>query len=464
MHRRLPSADGGARLTADEAARSIRATRREAAASAVTNGLTEPFMIPFALALGATTFQAGLLSSTRNFLDSLVQLGSAEAVARLGSRKAVVLATVGLQTALWIPIALVAPLFHPHAVAALIVLYTISTASVGLGGPAWGSLVAEYVPETERGRFFGRRARLVALWTSIASFLAGLVLQSVSRNAVWGFGILCLLAALTRTASLQFLSEHHEDPWRESPHLRFSFWRFIRQVRRSNFARFACCIAFTSFATHVAAPYFVVYQLEELRVSYLSYTLIALAGSITGFLTSTWWGLQGDRFGNQAVLRWTMLAVSVLPVLWTVAPHPVGLGVWNALGAFLWAGLNLSATNFVYDAVSPPKRHTCLAYFNVLNGMGVAAGPLVGSWVMDTFSTGARGFAVVFWCSAALRLVAGVVFRRAVREVRPAVRQIGLREVMLDLAEERVVQVLGLFSVAPEREIGRRRRRRRPPR
>jgi len=28
----------------------------------------------------------------------------------------------------------------------------------------------------------------------------------------------------------------------------------------------------------------------------------------------------------------------------------------NVLGAFLWAGLNISATNFLYDSVSPPKR------------------------------------------------------------------------------------------------------------
>jgi hypothetical protein len=47
-------------------------------------GLTDPFMIPYALALGATSFQAGLVSSIRNLLLSLVQLKSADAVAWCG--------------------------------------------------------------------------------------------------------------------------------------------------------------------------------------------------------------------------------------------------------------------------------------------------------------------------------------------------------------------------------------------
>jgi MFS family permease len=416
-------------------------------------------MIPYALALGANAMQAGLLSSARNLLVSLVQLGSGAIVTRLGSRKAVVLVTVAVQTGLWLLLAVVRPLWGDWAVPALIVLYTIGSASAGLGGPAWGSLVADYVPEHERGRFFGRRARLAGLWTSVASLVAGGILNVVA-DPLWGFAALCLLGAGARTVSLYWLTAYHEEPWTDAPHLRFSFFRFIAQVGRSNFARFSCCLALQSFATHIAAPYFVVYQLEALHVSYLAYTLIALAGSTTGFFTSAWWGHKGDRYGNQALLRWTMPAVAVLPVFWVLIPHPVALALFNAAGAFLWAGLNLATTNFLYDAVSPPKRHTCLAYFNVLNGLGIAAGPLVGGWILEHVAP-AHAFAAVFVCSGILRFAGAVGFRYFVREVRTEIRQIGLREVMLDMAEERVVQVLGLFSVAPERELGKHRRRRR---
>jgi hypothetical protein len=123
----------------------------------------------------------------------------------------------------------------------------------------------------------------------------------------------------------------------------------------------------------------------------------------------------------------------------------------NVAGSFLWGGLNLCATNFVYDAVSPPKRHTCLAYFNVLNGLGVSAGALAGGVAIEYLPPlGSSAFATVFVCSTVLRLAAATTFRRFVREVRP-VRQVGLREVVLDPLGQ-LLEVIGFFSVKPEKE------------
>src|SRR5262249_10878414 len=151
---------------------------------------------------------------------------------------------------------------------------------------------------------------------------------------------------------------------------------------RSNFARFSICFALYSLATHIAAPYFAVYLLQELRYDYLTYTGVVLAGSVTAMLTSPWWSRLGDRAGNWMVMRWTLAGASVLPILWTYFDHPLWLGIVNVTGAFLWGGINLAATNFVYDAVSAPKRHTCLAYFNVVNGIGVSLGAFLGGVLM----------------------------------------------------------------------------------
>src|SRR5262245_45238430 len=151
----------------EEIARSLAVARREAALAAIMTGLTEPFMTPFALALGATRFQVGLLSSVRHLVVSLIQLWSADAVGWLNSRKRLVLWTAITQTILWLPLAFVGPLLGSQAVAGIIVLYAAAAASGALGAPAWGSLMAEYLPPHERGRFFGHRARVIGLWTTI---------------------------------------------------------------------------------------------------------------------------------------------------------------------------------------------------------------------------------------------------------------------------------------------------------
>jgi len=446
----------------DAAALSLRAASYEGGFTAIMSGVSEPFMIPYALALGATSFEAGLLSSVRNLVLALVQLKAADAVRWAGSRKTVVLWAVGLQASLWIPLALVGPLFGSWAVAALIGCYTVATASAALGGPAWGSLMAEYLPAAERGRFFGHRARVVGLFSTVAGLVAGGTLQLLSGRPVLGFGLLCGAAGISRMASWYWVARFHEEPWQESPHLRFSFWQFVRQVRRSNFARFSVCLAAYNFAVHLAAPYFAVYMLRELHFSYLAYTGVVLAGSVTGFLASPWWGRIGDRIGNRAVIRWTALGVAVLPLLWCVSGARPWMMALNATGAFLWGGLNLSATNFLYDAVTPPKRHTCLAYFNVVNGVGVSLGALVGGVAVAWLPViGTSVFATIFLCSTGLRFAVAAAFPRLVREVRElhAVGPVRLRDLIVDPMGQRLVQVLDYLSRTEAPQDRRRKRR-----
>jgi len=442
----------------DTAALSLRAAGYEGGCTAIMSGMSEPFMIPYALALGATSFQAGLLSSVRNLVLALVQLKAADAVGWAGSRKTVVLWTVGLQAALWVPIALVGPLFGTWAVAALIACYTVATASAALGGPAWGSLIAEYLPAGERGHFFARRARVVGFFSTVGGLVAGGLLELLAGRPVLGFGLLCAAAGVSRAFSWYWVARFHEEPWHESPHLRFSFWQFVRQVRRSNFARFSLCLAAFNFAVHLAAPYFAVYMLRELHFGYLAYTAVVLAGSVTGFLASPWWGRVGDRVGNRAVIRWTALGVAILPLLWCVSGARPWMAALNATGAFLWGGLNLSATNFLYDAVTPPKRHTCLAYFNVVNGVGVSFGALVGGAMIGSLPlVGTSAFAAIFVCSTALRFAVAAAFPRFVREVRElhAVGPVRLRDLMFDPMGQRLVHILDYLSRsdAPQRRI-----------
>jgi MFS family permease len=389
-----------------------------------------------------------------------VQLRAAEAVAWSGGRRPLVLWTAALHALLWVPVALAWPLFGGWAVVAVIGCYSLGTAASALGGPAWGSMVSEYLPADRRGAFFGVRARIVGLWSTVASLVAGGVLQLSGDRPLVGFALVSAGAGLARVASWMQLRRLHEDPWQEHPHLRFTFWQFLRALPRSNFARFTVCLAAMNFAAHVAAPYFAVFMLEELRFGYATYTAIVVAGSITGFMTSAWWGRLGDRVGNQAVVRWTAAAVAGLPVLWALIPHPLWLGLLNVTGAFAWAGLNLASVNFLYDAVTPPKRHTCLAYFNLLNGVGIALGAACGGFLVEHLPPGGAGtpYVLVFLVSGVLRALAALAFPRFVREVRE-VHEVGLREVVLDEAGQRLEQVLGFFSVRPERERRRRRSR-----
>jgi MFS family permease len=420
-------------------ARSRRAADRDAVLTAVMNGVTDPFMIPYVLALGGSAFQAGLLTSLRNLLVALVQLASAQGVRRLGSRRALVLWGTGLQAALWLPLACAEPLFGRMAVSAVLLLYTIGTASAALAAPAWGSLLADYVSADARGAYFGRRARLAGASTTIASASAGFVLQLVAPQALVGFAVLCAAAALSRGLACSALFRLHDPGGGQASRLDFGFLQFLRAAPRSNFARFTLCVGAQSFATHLAAPYFAVYLLEDQHYSYGAYTAVMLGGSLTGILCSPWWGRLGDRVGNHAVLRWCMLGVCPLPMLWLMSARTEWMVVANVLGAFLWGGISLAASNFIYDCVTPAKRHTCIAYFNVVNGLCVSAGAITGGWLAGSEqSAGGIAFETVFIASALLRLSGALGLRRFVRETR-VTGTTALRDVILDGVGQRLV-------------------------
>jgi MFS family permease len=329
------------------ARRTIRLTTLEAIPFAVMTGLTDPFMIPYVLALGATAFQAGLVSSVRHLVLSLAQLGAVRLLHLIGSRKRMVRGAVALQTLLLLPIALAPLLFGAWTVPLVIALFTLGSTSAALGGPAWGSLVSEQLPEGRRGAVFGRREMLVGLTAASAGLAGGLLLHLLRDRVLLGFGLLFAAAAACRAVSWRLLYGLDDRPWAEPPEVYTTFRTFLGRARHDNFVRFALAMGLFGFTVHLTVPYLTVYMLEELRFGYFTYSIVVLSGTLIGNLMIPRWGRVGDARGNRTVLRLTMAGASVLPFLWPLVPHPAWLLAMHLLGGFLWGGLNLSAVNFV---------------------------------------------------------------------------------------------------------------------
>lgn len=437
---------------AESARRTIRLTRVEAIPFALMTGLTDPFMIPYALALGAGPFEAGLISSVRNLVLSLSQIASVRLVHWFRSRRRMFLWAVGIQAVLWVPLALVHPLFGPWAVLALILLYTLGSTSAALGGPVWGSLVSERLPQARRAEFFGQRELVIGIGTAASGVLGGGALQLMTARPLLGFGVLCGIAALCRIWSWISLTRLEDHPWEEPAGTRISFPAFLGRFRHDNFVRFALSFGAFSLSVHLVVPYLTIYMLSELHYGYLTYSIVVLSGTMLGNLLIPRWGRIGDRHGNRVVLRWTMVGASLLPFLWPLHPHPAWLLLMHLIGGVMWGGVNLAAVNFVYDATTQANRARYLAYFNVINGSAISLGTMAGGILLKLLPPlYGSTFISLFLFSAAVRCLATAVSERYVREVRP-IHQVGLRQVMRDLAGMRLIQVLGYFSVRPRRE------------
>ncbi len=410
--------------------RSLRHSVRDAAAYSVMTGAGETYFSAFAVFLKASTAQVALLSSLPPLLGSFMQLLSAWWGHRRGIRKPLILAGVYLQAAVWLPLMLLPLLFPDHAVPLLIASVIVYHAAGNLTTPQWSSMMGDLVPEQTRGRFFALRTRVASVMSFIALIAGGLILHVFDNNGLTIAGYLAIftIAALARLVSIHHLHRMYDPPRTgalfDLPAPRDLF----RRARDSAFARFSVFYAFMQFAVAIAAPFFTVYMLRDLHFSYLMFMANTAASVLAQFLTLNMWGRISDRFGNRLILAATGLIIPFLPALWLFSADYWYLLVVQALGGLVWAGFSLSAGNFIYDLVPSPKRATYVAYHNVLVGVSVFLGALLGGYLGmtlpaqltlggETYRWGSVLLGV-FLISSLARLVVALTFIPQLREVR----------------------------------------------
>lgn len=421
--------------------RSLRYSMGDGVFATLMTGFTQDYFTPFLLFLGGGTRHVGLLSSISNLLSSLVQLKSADVAERLKSRKKVISVFVFLQAMTLIPMLLVYFLSGPR-VAVFVAVAALFTSFGAFVNPVWGSLMADLVGSQGRGEYFGWRGKILGFVGIGSTFLAGFILHSAGRsNVLFGFAAIFSAAFIFRLLSWRYLGRMHEPEVRHAEDDYFSIFEFLSRVRESNFARFVVFVSLMKFAVNVASPFFAVLMLKDLKFSYLTYTAITVAATLATNLTVRRWGVHSDRVGNLKVVRFTSRLVAFIPLLWLVNQNPVFLFFTQMFSGFAWAGFNLSSSNFVYDAASPQKRTRCIAYFNVLNGVSLSLGALLGGFLAQRLPSGLFDFKLlnIVLVSAVLRLAVAFLMPFGLKEVRPVVEKMRSHHLLLSVLNVRSV-------------------------
>jgi len=401
---------------------SLRASFKDGIFAAVMGGITDYYATPLALFLGATVQQVGLLTAFPNLLSSLSQFMAVRVIHWVGGRVRLLVRLVMSQATLILGIGILPWLEIPYRVELFLVCLVIAALCGGLAGPAWGSLMSDYIPSRQRGRYFGWRNRIVGIVTLGSVIASGLILhalENVSYSA--GFSIVFCVAALARYVSAQFIMLMDEPPQRKDPASDFTFFMFLARFRESNFLKFVIAIACLNFATYLAAPFFTVFMLRDLQFSYLTYMALQVGSSLASLIALPLWGRHADLVGNVRVLRLSSFFAALVPALWLFSNNPAYLMLVQIWAGFSWSGVTLCTGNFIYDAVTTQKRVRCIAYFNVINGVAIFLGSSMGGFLASRLPP-LFGYRLVslFALSFIARLVFYLLFSRRFREVRPA--------------------------------------------
>jgi MFS family permease len=444
-----PAAD---RRTDPSRRRSLRYSVIDGAFSASMIGFGESFFVAYALFLKAVTLQVGLLSSLPQALGSLLQLFSNRLIRLFGSRKRLVVTAAALQALMYLPVALVF-FFGTFRVWILILFACLYWAFGTILGPAWNSWMGDLVNENRRGAYFGRRSKITGAATFLSFLTAGALLQRFGggdRLQYTGFGLIFLLALTARVASVLFLSKMNEPAYTAPRVAEFGFLEFLGQAHRRNYGLFVLYLGLMTFAVALSAPFFTPYMLQDLRLDYLTFTMVNAVAIAAKVVSMPVWGRAADRFGARRVLSLTGYMIPLVPVLWLFSDRVGWLMLIQLYAGFVWGGFEISSFTFIFDTTTPQKRATCVAYYNVITGLALISGALLGSVLVRANDVFRSKYLFVFLVSGLLRLAASLVFAPRLREVRE-VETIGYSRLFLKVVTSMPTEGL-VYGLIPFRK------------
>ncbi len=407
---------------------------KEAAAWSFMDGFGTRYIAPFAIALGASNKQIGLLNSIPSLVGAFSQLLTLKLM-RLWPRKRITQTGIFFQSISWLLIIGVGALYYMGGVHGaiipnlVIIVYSFLVLCGAFLVPAWTSWMKDIVTK-DIGNFFGKRSRLAGSISLTGMLVAGFILDYFKHTHIYiGFVILFFIAFLGRGFSFYFLSKQYEPVFNCDDAAFFSLGAFLKRMSSNNFGRFTIMISLFALATQISSPFMTVYLLTDLKLSYVQFIIVNITSSVAAFLIMPVWGRFSDRYGNMKTIRIVGLIIPVVPVLWIFTPiishgstinAVIYLAIIQAFTGLIWAGFDLSAGNFIYDAVTRQRMSICVSYYGILTSVGVLIGTSIGGFISSSKHDilGMKPIFFVFLLSGVARLLVFILLNNKIKEVR----------------------------------------------
>lgn len=390
----------------------------------------------FALYLQADAFVIGLLTALPLFA-ALFQLWTPQIVAKLGSRKRACSLSLGIARSLLLPLALlgVAAWLWPDLKLTWLLLFlllvTLFSAFTAVGGTSWLSWATTMIPMRQRAIYFARRSAIIGFIGLAMSLFIGFFMDWWTEPTATGhhthpaaYPVLFFIAALFGISTIFVLRRTPDiatpaDAPR--PRLRdtmFATWKNLA------FRRYVAFRIAWLFATGMVLPYYAVYMLQNLRMSFTEIFILQNIGALTGLLVLPRWGRIIERYGCSRVLFWTSWLKVFYVVGWAlvVPGNPFWPLALLHASLLIDAGLNLASSNLLMNLLPNhgPGNIGYFSLFTAVTSLAAAIAPFLGGILVGVIAQGQiemfgmafGAIQVIFLLSGLLRALAMLFYRK----------------------------------------------------
>jgi len=387
-------------------------------------GFQQTFYVPFLNALGATPLQVGIGAGLPSLMTGLIQLGIPRWLEKTKSYKKVLFIGTFIHGLSFIPLALIAFLSSSMTVWYAIAFMGVSAAAMGFGSGAWADWMGHIVPRRRRGIYFGSRNRIINLVQLGMTVLAGHMLDTFIGKTLLIFSFIWWFGFLARTASSFLFFWHYEPPTlKQQPRQTSSFADFCGDLFSSSFGKFVLAFSLINLAANFSGPFFTLYMLNDLKLSYIQYTTLTLVPSLTTILSMKLWGRICDRIGYVIPMRLQVTGVMGLPLIWIITDNFWILILSQICASLTWGGLTLTSFNYSITAIGTQHRLSNLSYLNFISSacifLGTTLGGLLGPH-LPVFSS--SQYHSIFLFSVLLRTIPMSIFQMIPEDSPPTTK------------------------------------------
>lgn len=411
--------------------KSIKYVIKDGFFTSIKTGMHESFVMPFAIALNASTGILAVLASVPQLIANFFQLFSQESLKFFKTRSELIFWTAFIQAFMWLPLLLV-PFFAKDHLWLVLLLITLEATLGTFQGPVYNSILGDIISDDKRGEFFGKRNRIINLMNFIATFIAGFIInyfqkldKGVPHYVFFGFAVLFFIAFVSRLIAA-FYKRKIYDPKYTPPKHNTSFVKFLGNMTKNNYGIFVIYLFLFKLAASISAPFFALYLLKDLNMGYFYFTIIMGVSIIASFLAMSFCGKMIDKVGSKKILAIAGFLVPLSPILMILAiyikdPFYVFLFllIEEIFSGAVWAAFNLATSSFLFDATSKDERVKQISYYNFIIGFGIFLGAIIGAFLIKIYPVWiVSSIPFVLLTSGILRMLATIVLIKKVREAR----------------------------------------------
>ncbi len=390
------------------------------------NGTTLSFLNYFAVRVGATTTQVGLITAIPAVISLIFALPAGVILARYSLNRATFVVAVITRVFYFVFILL------PFIKSSTFVIWAIILTTLVMAIPsifatvAFNTAFAQNIPDQYRAHVAGVRNAAFAVITIIVSLLSGRLLTAIQFP--YGYVIVFLIGFIGSAGSAYHLyrlkpandSAHfdRQPPVQADPTQGWilaraaeAFKVFKKQIRldliRGKTGILILLLTLMNLSLYISGPVFPVYLVNRFHFTDQAISIGMACFNFTIFLGSLKLEAFEIRLGRQKATGLGLLLMATFPIMLIFMKSPLLYYGANLVSGLGWALVGGEVFNYLFERIPIQDHASGIAWYTMSANAALLIGSLLGPLLANSF-----GFVVTMIIFAVLRFVVSAAILR----------------------------------------------------